>query len=291
MGGRILRLRLLESIATVDCDLRGAFADLSDLFCLFVIAEEPSAPVDAAFSLKSSDRGGGLVLARDDEQVLETSSYAYLLACLENEIIGHAISTAREHLVLHAMATARDGKGIVFPGEKRVGKTTLGAFLTSNGFDYFADDVAAIDLETLELVPLPLPLHVKGETEELIRSCCPGLEVRPYGSLPSTYPARCALPPGERLPERACSVDLVIFPCYGADKTTDAVELSKAEAALEIIGHSLNFEKLGARAFSAVAALARRARCYGLEYDDLAAARATIDDLLESFEASPASRR
>jgi hypothetical protein len=279
MGGRILRLKLLGLNATVDCDLRGAFGDLSDIFCNFALANDPSVPVDAAFAVRISDETGELVLTCNNRPVLETLSYPYLLACLENEIIGRAVSGTREHLVLHAMATASDGKGILFPGPKRVGKSTLGAFLVSSGHQFYADDAAAIELDTVRLVPLCLPFHLKGSTEGLLRSQCPGLTVRSYGPDPSDYPARYALPPRELSPRRPHGVDLVIFPRYTAGEAAVAVELGQAEAALDIIGHALNFDQLGARAFAAVAALARRVRFFRLVYSDLADARSTVDDL------------
>jgi len=279
MVGRILRLELLGLNATVDCDLSGAFEDLDEILHNFELADGPSGPIDAAFSIRYSDETGELVLECDNRPVLETLSYPYLLARLEHEIVARAVSGTQEHLVLHAMATANDGKGMLFPGEKQVGKTTLGAFLVSSGHEFYADDAAAIDLVTTRLVPLCLPFHIKGTAEGLLETRCPGLSVRSYGPDPSAYPARYALPPRELLPKRQHEIDLVVFARYSAGAVVEIAELGKAEAALELIGHALNFEQLGARAFSAVATLARRVRFYRLEYGDLADARSAIDDI------------
>jgi hypothetical protein len=278
----MLRLRLLELSATIDCDLRGSFGDLSDLFRGFELADDPNGPVDAAFTVRVSDDDGELVLSCNNQPVLATPSYPYLLACVESEIVSRAISRAKAHLVVHAMATANHGKGLLFPGDKQVGKTTLGAFLVASGHQLYADDAAAIDLHTVRMAPVGLPLHLKGSTVELIRSQCPGLEVRSYGSDPSAYPARYALPPHELTPRRQHGIDLVIFPRYTAGRAAAVVELGRAEGALELISHSLNFSELGARAFSAVAALARRARFFRLVYGDSAAARSTVDDICRS---------
>lgn len=282
MGGRILRLKLLGLNAVVDCDLRGAFEDLGDLFRNFAIAGEPNGALDAAYSVRISSETGELVLACNGETVLETLSYPYLLACVENEIVGQAISKSQSHLVLHAMATANDGAGILFPGDKQVGKTTLGAFLVSKGHELYADDAAAIDLDTGKLKPLGVPLHIKGGSVELIRSQCPGLPVQSYGPDPSDYPARYALPPPELSPSGSCEIALVIFPRYTAGRAATAVEIGKAAGALDVIQHSLNFDRHGARAFKTTAALARRARFFRLVYSDLADARSIVDDLCRS---------
>lgn len=282
MGQRILRLKLLDLTATVDCDLRRTFEDLSDLFRDFAIAGEPNGPVDAAYSVRIASETGELILACNGETVLETLSYPYLLACAESEVIDRAVSGTRAHLVLHAMATANDGAGILFPGNKQVGKTTLGAFLVSRGHELYADDAAAIDLDTGRLEPLGVPLHIKGGSVELIRSQCPGLPLRPYGTDPGDYPTRYALPPPGLSPSGSCEIGSVIFPHYTAGSEATAVEIGKAEGALDIIRHSLNFDRHGARAFATVAALARRVRFFRLVYSDLADARSIVDDLCRS---------
>ena len=70
----------------------------------------------------------------------------------------------RSHLLVHGAAVCRDGAGIVFPASSSVGKTTLAVRLVMEGWGFLSDDLAAVDVETGEMAPLPRSLGIRWGT-------------------------------------------------------------------------------------------------------------------------------
>lgn len=63
-----------------------------------------------------------------------------------NSLVRVAIAeNVADRMFMHAGAVAYKGKGIIFPGDSFVGKSTLVGELLKNGFDYMSDDYAIFD--------------------------------------------------------------------------------------------------------------------------------------------------
>lgn len=65
------------------------------------------------------------------------------------------------YLALHAATVEFNGKVYLLAGKTESGKSTLTAFLCSNGCGYYSDDLAIINQKTLQVSPYPRPIHLR----------------------------------------------------------------------------------------------------------------------------------
>jgi hypothetical protein len=236
------------------------------------------------------DRGRYRIL-RDCASVLETPCYAQLLATLEYDIYQQAAARARGCLIIHAGAVVTGDVAIVLPGRSGAGKTTLVGYLVDNGFAYLSDEVAAVDLRTGMLLPFPKPLTIKDDARRLFERVMPRLALSGYGDGPDgDYPRAYALPDAGQAGRSHTGIGLVVFPGYAPGAETRLCYVPGAEAALELIRHSANFEKLGGPALSLVSRIVNRTPCCRLVYSRLDEAHQKINALaLQRASVSAAS--
>ncbi|MEA1928772.1 MAG: hypothetical protein U9N73_11260 [Candidatus Auribacterota bacterium] len=75
----------------------------------------------------------------------------------------------RSHfLFLHSSVLAREGKAYIFPGESRAGKSTTILKLRDNGFSFFSDEFAVIDLASGLIHPFPRSFLLRGNPHQII---------------------------------------------------------------------------------------------------------------------------
>jgi hypothetical protein len=79
---------------------------------------------------------------------------------LEN-LIFDLIEIQDNIFALHAGAVSHNDKAFVFAASTNIGKTTLTAFLSLNGFDYVTDDCVFIDMQNNDVYPYHKPIHLR----------------------------------------------------------------------------------------------------------------------------------
>lgn len=75
--------------------------------------------------------------------------------------VSRLIRLQRRHLFFHAASAGIDGRGVLFVGPKGAGKTTLSLALASRGHAFLGDEIAAVRLESCELVPVRRSLAIR----------------------------------------------------------------------------------------------------------------------------------
>jgi hypothetical protein len=74
----------------------------------------------------------------------------------------------KDILPLHGAAISNGRWAYIFLGSSGAGKTTLTAYLLSNGFRYISEDCILINFEKNLIVPCPTPLHVREGGKEIL---------------------------------------------------------------------------------------------------------------------------
>lgn len=72
-------------------------------------------------------------------------------------------------LALHGTAVEHEGRAFLFLAATGGGKTTLAAYLTSEGHGYLTDDCILIDRETLAVYPCTSPIHLREGGMKVLR--------------------------------------------------------------------------------------------------------------------------
>lgn len=111
-----------------------------------------------AFGLEST-AGPVVIGARGDTLVASNGqAWEWLIG---NIAVHRVLRLQAQVAVFHAGAVAIDGAGVLLAGPKGSGKTTLSLALAARGHGFLADEMAALRLDTMELVPLRRSVSIR----------------------------------------------------------------------------------------------------------------------------------
>lgn len=187
------------------------------------------------------------------------------------------------HLVrLHAAAAALGQAAVILPAPMESGKTTLVAGLVRAGLRYLTDEVAAIDPETLIIEAYPKALSVDPGSWKVLASLRPSVDSAVEPFLPHQWqvPASSIRPDAIADRARPC---LLVLPRYRASSRTVLERISRADALVEAVSATFDFQEAPQRDFSVLARLVRTTECYRLTVGDLDQACTAVIDVLRGL--------
>lgn len=180
-------------------------------------------------------------------------------------------SHCHQFLILHAAVVERDGHAMILPAPPGSGKSTLCAGLIHRGWRLLSDELAVIDLTTLELLPIPRPVSLKNGSIEVIRAWAPEAALGPVVRETNKGAVAHCRPPAEAVAsaERRAAAAWVVLPKWIADAPARLTPLSNAQSMMRLIDNAFNYNVHGAVGFQALAGLVDRCRSYEFEYGSL----------------------
>lgn len=205
------------------------------------------------------------------------------LLALESAMNWMIATTADAWLMFHAGVVARQGRAVMMPGLSGAGKSTLAAGLVASGWRLFSDEFALLRPETGMFHPYPRPISLKNRSIDIIaeRAGADRLSRRfhktPKGTIAYLKPPPEAL----QMMDVPATPALLLFPEYRPEERARAEELRPAELFALTRSASINCDRLGDLAFTAIADLAARCRGFRLVYGNLDQGMAMVGDLLE----------
>ena len=186
-----------------------------------------------------------------------------------------------DRLLFHAAVLEKDGTTIVFPGEAGSGKTTLAAALMLHGCRFFSDEIAVLNVESLCVSPLPLPMSIKPGSVEPLSRYYVGLSERPVHLRSDGKKVRYLSPPPPNLTETfevSAPVNCLVFPKYreGAENRLNMLDKFETMQRLAMTGSSNR--DITNRDVEAMIALVEKSPCYEIVYSDLSKAIALLEN-------------
>ncbi|MFC1462357.1 hypothetical protein ACFLQU_02015, partial [Verrucomicrobiota bacterium] len=278
-----MRIRLLSVDIGVESDDARVVDDLAGL--MRGVAEggsDQSAVISDQCQVRVVREGETWRIIRNGEPIIETPCYPYIIACLLSAVYREAFTRTPDYLVLHAAAAACGDAGLLLPGDKGVGKTTLAATLTAHGFLYYTDEMAPLEVATGRLVPFARPLNIKADTEEVLRPLGDRVMVGPYTGARADYRGLCGRVRSDLVGTAPVPVKQVVFARYVPGAETRLAESSKGKAVLDITRQAFNFNAFEEKAVALVSEIVRSAGTWSLEYSDVNAAAQAVHDLCQS---------
>jgi HprK-related kinase A len=176
------------------------------------------------------------------------------------------------HTVIHSAVVERDGLALVLPGSPGSGKSTLCAALALGDWRLLSDELTIISQADGRVQPVPRPISLKNKSIDIIRAHVPSADM----TVPVTDTHKGAIayarPPSSAVAGSNCPVPVgyVVFPKFVAGAQLDFEPLTRAEALSELMENTFNVGLLGAAGFAALARAIANAKCYAVEYGDLA---------------------
>ena len=189
--------------------------------------------------------------------------------------------------MFHAAGLAWHNKGLMLPGKIGAGKSTLSAWLSTQGFDYLTDELVFIAAGSDVMQPFPRPLNLKRPARPVLQGWLDFSDrdqLDPAGGAHIlTSPQIDLAPPTLLYPANTISqpaLKAIIFPHYRPAAEFEMQPLSKAQAGLELMQCLVNARNLPEHGFPEIARLARRLPAYHLRYSSFAQIGAQIEKLM-----------
>jgi hypothetical protein len=258
-----LNLRIVGQAVEIVCDDPAATSTLRENFEALSCEEANGA--DLRYHVSAGPSTSRFLLRRHDGHALPAADLGELVFHLEKAII-IAIQQCRPDLLfLHAAALVRDRAAWLFVGASGAGKSTTAWGLLHHGFSYLSDELAPINLDTLEVLPYPHALCLKRRPAPPYRLPAEALDLGRTIHVPARF-----LPSVSRLDP--CALQAVFFVRQDARRREPLLRrVSTAEAAARLYVSTLNALAHEARGLDAVLKVASHVSCFVLQAGDLEA--------------------
>lgn len=176
------------------------------------------------------------------QRIARTMDLEELLDSLESTVRFHVAVLSPNKLFVHAGVAAWRGRAIVIPGRSFSGKTTLVDALVRAGATYYSDEFAIFDSRG-RVHPYPKPLNMRAGTQQRATRM-------PVESI------------GGRSGKKPLPVGIIVVSEYEAGARWRPRHLSKGEAMLALLAHTLRAQIAPDRALSTLERVTKNAVIY-----------------------------
>jgi hypothetical protein len=246
----------------------GRPAVLVDFLFQKIPGSEPEKPWTL---LRLEDRGqnDGLWLWQDDKLVAKESLPGTMANHLMSQVCYTLAYESRGGLLVHSAAVQAANQGIILPGKSGAGKSTLTAWLITHGCRYLTDEMVYIGNSSKTMSGFTRPITIKLPARHMILEILK--EDRTNDGMMHGEAVDMISPElfGAEVVKGDASLDLIVFPQYQADHKIEMRQLSKAQAAFELMKCLANARNLPQHGLPEVVRLAESTPAYQLNYNNL----------------------
>ncbi len=175
-----------------------------------------------------------------------------------------------QYFLFHAAVISKVSKAVLFPAHVGSGKTTLAAMLAKQGFQFFSDELAVIDVETMQVRPFTMPMSIKPGSLPVLAPEYPELDTLANHLRPDGKVVRYLQPPTESLPkaDATAAVSALVFPQYKEGAGNNFISLSKEETLQRLVRTCSSDRSLRPQDIKAMLAMVEQSECLALHYED-----------------------
>jgi hypothetical protein len=253
----ILQYEALGLTVRIGVDDPYLIQPVATAFAAFVATGQATVATPIEISVTTAPSQSGWSVS-GEQLTMHCEDLSGLLYCLD-KVFSIALQLRRQELYfLHAAVLCLDGKAVVISGASGAGKSTLAWHLCNSGFTYLSDELAPIDVSTLEIHAYPRALCLKQLTSRLAEPPDCAL----YAEHTIHIPADILLAETVRKPAQLESI--VFLTGNGGSSPPVLSEISESTAAAMLYSHGLNQLSHARDGLDAVTRIAARVRGYCL---------------------------
>ena len=228
--------------------------------------EPPKADEPVVAELAVERLGDGYEFTRQGVEGAEHGPLAEVRRALRYHTTRAFLEVRHDWFWVHAAAACRGGRGMLLPGARGQGKSTLVTALTRAGWRYLSDEAVPLDMTSDRAAPFPMT---------------PAIRVGPPVSLPPDAVTALGKRDVDLDPSAICRepvrITEVVFVRYAPGVSATLEAATPGQAALELLESCLNFPHHGSRAVRYAAGVAGRLATTRLIFGDADAAVRLLD--------------
>lgn len=250
-------LKIFNKILHFNCENIFIYEVVLKNFGFFIDEAADINNPDFHYELKLGKEESTYTIIRNKTTVLDCEDIGMFVYRLEKDITVEIQYLCSSLFFMHGAALEKNGEVLLLTGRSGAGKSTTTWGLLNNGFNYLSDELAPINLDSLQISPYPHAVCLK--------------------SHPPLYP----LPENILKTNRTMHVPVGLLPCkghlesfpltkviiveYSAENTSpELTKLSQAAACLNIYTNGLNQLAHDNDGLDAASKIAAHCECYTL---------------------------
>ena len=266
-------------------DPTGLAARLQMLAQGFPVCRDPK-KLKQAPVLQIITRDEQTFILKNNVLILATHDRRHAYADIVRHIFQLAYPGVAPLAILHAAALSRE-KTILFAGISGSGKSTISAYLTSQGWNYHGDDTVGLacfakDSDKGSVLPFPTSVSIKEGSLQALATLYPalcGLSEVDYNNKTARFlPLLATLPVDDA---STLEIAALVFPTFTQTAATNTERITAAEALSMLIDSGIAFDKeLTPAAMHQFLVILSTLPIYKLVYSDLHEAQRWLDILV-----------
>ncbi len=172
------------------------------------------------------------------------------------------------YAIFHAGVVAEGDDALIIAAKSGGGKSTLTAALMEEGWRLLSDEFAILDLDEASLKAYPRPVSLKNASIDVVKDFAGRDQVSetlhdtPKGSVAYRRPRASDI----AAMDRTAKPRLILFPTFVEGGVAESREIDLADAAMQLIASSPNYQVIGETAFTGLMTMLEGMKAYEIEY-------------------------
>jgi hypothetical protein len=240
--------------------------------------------VDTRLVVVSAGGAGTWDIYLDGRRWLDNVAEGAVLPWLLTLMFVRYSAALQERLLFHAAVVGKGERMVLLPGEAGRGKTTLAAVLAArDGWTFFSDELAVLDVNTLTVAPFLLPMSIKPGSVAALEGTYPGLAALSVYPRSDGKQVRYLLPPVASRPVGGAEgkVHCLVFPSFREGGQNRCEALGKEAALQRLVRTGSSSRELSEQDVAAMIALVEERPCFDLVFSETDAAVAVLETLVD----------